>query len=789
MKRWAGFQAAVCALFVLALALGPGSSARAQAGAAQAEGSGTVRLEDDRGRALGAPVEACFVHGLSTDCVEVPADRAVLELRPFDSLRVEGPDHGPVRVRPRDLERAAELADPEHERPPRLVVPRKTLLRVRRAPERGLSANLYRPSGDFTRPVHAFDLARAPEGEEDGPVERKVPAGEWVLSLESRGLAPQLHSLVGDHEAEPGGVVTVTHHPRSGWSLVLRALDWASEEPLAGVDTRVTPKAPEAAEGEEPAGERVGRRAEPRRRTTSPAGLALVSAIGRPLADARLEHPAFVAHGVPAISGEPGAIVVREVALEPGGTVEAAIRVDGEPAVGWRCTIKDRTQRGDAQGRHFKRVVEAESDPRGLCRAERVPAGSYWLRAETPEEGDAPGAVERELTVANGDVTRLDLDLSPIRIEGDVFRGTEPMPGYRVEAHWVGDRASARLDEPVARAETDEDGAYQMEVWTPGVYFLSALDPEATAGSADGRREEVTGPSERIDFHLASANLEGVVVDPEGNPVAGVTVLVRLDELGEERHSSGTMLVTGEGGEFSVPLKEEALKIEVSVRSNRYTAREPVTVTVQKGEVPRPVVLTVTEREGVEGTLVGPAGTPVAGGWVGVFRSLPGAEPESLSSARTETDGGFRLPDPAAGPYTVYATGPGCPLTVREVSTLPADGWTLSCTPGGGSLQVRLRRPDGGPAQGQWLMLRTGGRAIPLAVLGNHLQVRGLSVQTNASGRLVIPDLPAGSWDVFVRSSEGRSGFVAGRSVDLLGSVTVTPGGVAELETTVAVEP
>ncbi len=786
MMRRVGLQAAGCALFVVTLGLGPASPVRAQAGAAEAEGaeaSGTVRLEDDRGQALDSPVEACFVHELSTDCVEVPADRAVLELRPFDSLRIEGRDHGPVRVRPRDVERSAERGG---EGPPRLTVPRKTLLRVRRAPERGLSANLYRPSGDFTRPAHAFDLARAPDAGEGGPVERKVPAGEWVLALESRGLAPQLHSLVGDQEAEPGGELTVTHRPRGGWSLVLRTVDWENEEPVAGAEARVTPRAPEAAEGEESDGGRGARSSEPRRRTTSSAGLALVSGIERPLADASVEHPDFVATEVPAIGGEPGAIVVRDVTLEPGGTVEVAIRVDGEPAVGWRCAIQDRTLREDAPGRHWVRLVEAESDPRGLCRAERVPAGSYWLRAEPPEDVDASGAVERELTVANAELTRLDLDLSPILIEGDVFRGTEPMPEYRIEAHWVGDRASVSLDEPVARATTDEEGAYEMEVWTPGVYFLSASDPGATAGSADSRREEVTGPSERIDFHLAPANLEGIVIDSEGNPVAGVRVSVRLDELGEARHSSGTMLVTGEGGEFSVPLEDEALKIEVSVRSSRYTAREPVTMTVQKGEIPPPVVLTVAERAGVEGTLVGSSGAPVAGGWVGVFRAASGGEPERLSSARTEGDGGFRLPDPGAGPYTVYATGPGCPLTVRHVPSLPTDGWTLSCVHGGGSLQVRLRRPDGGPAEGRWLMLRTGGRAIPLAVLGSHLQVRGLSVQTNASGRIVIPGLPAGSWDVFIQSSEARSGLLAGRPVDLIGSVTVTPGGVAELETTVA---
>lgn len=789
MMRRAGWQAVGFVLFVFTLGAGLGSSARARVGAAAAGGSeraGTVRLEDDRGRALESPVEACFVHELSTDCVEVAAERAVLELRPFDSLRVEGPDHGPVRVRPRDLERSTEQEGAD---PPRLTVPRKTLLRVRRAPERGLVANLYRPSGDFTRPVHAFDLVRASEGAEDEPVERKVPAGEWVLALESRGLAPQLHSLVGARAAEPGGEVTVTHRPRSGWSLVLRAVDWEDEEPVAGVEARVTPMAPEAAEGAESGGQRAGRRAEPRRATTSSAGLALVSAIERPLADASLEHPDFVATEVPAIGGEPGVIVVREVTLEPGGTVEVAIRIDGEPAAGWRCAIQDRTRRQDAPGRHWERLAEVESDSRGLCRAERVPAGTYWLRAEPPEEADASAAVERELVVTNAEVTRLDLDLSPILIEGDVFRGTEPMPGYRVEAYWVGERSSVSLDEPVARAETDGEGAYEMVVWTPGIYFLSAEDPDATAGSADSQREEVTGPSERIDFHFAPANLEGVVVDPEGNPVAGVTVLVRLDELGEDRHSSGTMLRTGEDGEFSVPLEDEALKIEVSVRSSRYTIREPVTVTVQKGEIPQPVVLTVAEREGVEGTLVGPSGAPVAGGWVAVFRPAPGGEPEPLSSAGTEADGGFRLPDPGTGPYAVYATGPGCPLTVREVSALPTDGWTLSCVRGGGSLRVRLRRPDGGPAEGQWLMLRAGSRAIPLSVFANHLQTRGLSVQTDAAGRIVIPGLPAGSWDVFIQSSEARSGLVAGRPVDLLGSVTVTPGGVAELETTVAVEP
>jgi hypothetical protein len=164
--------------------------------AQEAPDGDALRLVDDRGEPLGAPVEACFVQDLGTDCAEVPADGSGVAWRTFDLLRVEGPGHGPVTVR-----RSAVRPDEDGAR--RLVVPRKVTLRVRRPAigraGGGLSVALHPVTElDPSRPAHRVDLPAGAPGE--AFVEVGVPAGDWIVALESRGAAPDLHRL----DAPPG---------------------------------------------------------------------------------------------------------------------------------------------------------------------------------------------------------------------------------------------------------------------------------------------------------------------------------------------------------------------------------------------------------------------------------------------------------------------------------------------------------------------------------------------------------------------------------------------------------
>src|SRR6478609_4059002 len=146
----------------------------------------SLRLVDDRGKVITGELEVCFQIGTRSDCVPgrgtpVPVPPELL------SLRVEGPDHGPVSVRRQDLKLQPDGGLV-------LTVPRKALLQIGASPKERLVLSLYGQDDPAFR-VPSF------RREVQGGSAIKVPAGDHLVSLAASGLAPDLHLL----SARPGG--------------------------------------------------------------------------------------------------------------------------------------------------------------------------------------------------------------------------------------------------------------------------------------------------------------------------------------------------------------------------------------------------------------------------------------------------------------------------------------------------------------------------------------------------------------------------------------------------------
>ncbi|HSS48678.1 MAG TPA: hypothetical protein VLX28_07010, partial [Thermoanaerobaculia bacterium] len=94
-----------------------------------------LRLLDDRGKAITEELDVCFQIGTRSNCspwrgvpIEVPQE--------FVSVRVEGPDHGPVSAPRQGIEK-----EPNGDLS--LAVPRKAFLQVTGSPEERLTVSLY----------------------------------------------------------------------------------------------------------------------------------------------------------------------------------------------------------------------------------------------------------------------------------------------------------------------------------------------------------------------------------------------------------------------------------------------------------------------------------------------------------------------------------------------------------------------------------------------------------------------------------------------------------------------
>lgn len=705
-------------------------------------------LVDDLGQPLKSSVELCFVEGLGTDCVKHPAEAGPVELPAFGLLRAEGPDYGPVSVR------SGNLPAPE-DGVRRLPVPRKATLRVRNAESVRLTAALHSTEDlDPTRPAHS--LAVPPGGE------LKVPPGKWLLALESRGAAPDLHELA----ALPGSTHAILYRPRAGWSLIVRAVAKDDEAPVPGA--RVAVRAAEPLSGRSRDGETVDEERPSRTLETGADGLALISGLADTVVDAELRHPERVRTTLPGISSSPGTLELREIALGRGAVLEAEIRVDGEAAAGWRCSVLDRTRASLGRSRELG-TMEAGED--GVCRQERLPEGPVWLRV-TPPEGKA--AAEREVRLIDGETSSLVLHLSPIRVEGEVRKGEEPGDGYRIRIYPIKEQGATYFAEPVAETVTDDEGHYEATLWDEGLHGFRLADPAGR--TADTERADVQGPITRVDFRMAAGDIEGVVVRPGGDPVAGATVSVRW-EMGSSP-SSAREVRSGADGIFRLPLERAAGGLQVTARHPGY---EPDTVrlTLAEDVGPPTLVLTLRPDQLLHGRVVTAAGGPAAG--VLVMSSGGRSSLGSEAPATSDGKGRFDVTRSTGGPTRLYATGPGCPLMTERVPAEAPEPVVLTCAPESGTLQLQFVNPDGEPVSGVSVALRRGGDIFPSEVLGGHLYSLGQATASDGSGRLVVPGLSPGTYEIefggVSTEAVGFSGYA--------GSMAVLPGQVRELKVVV----
>src|SRR6185295_8419606 len=98
-----------------------------------------LRLVDDRGEAIPDAVSVCFQVDLAAQCMEVAPGKTAALPPSFASLRIEGPHHGPVSVRGRDLQPGPDGG------PAAVQVPRKAFLQVEKLPSDPVTLSVFRP--------------------------------------------------------------------------------------------------------------------------------------------------------------------------------------------------------------------------------------------------------------------------------------------------------------------------------------------------------------------------------------------------------------------------------------------------------------------------------------------------------------------------------------------------------------------------------------------------------------------------------------------------------------------
>jgi hypothetical protein len=701
----------------------------------------SFQFQDDQGLPIASDLQVCFVVGTRSDCrpvsglADLPAE--------FSSLRIEGPDHGPLSLKRSDLK-------PDAEGRVLVKVPRKAELRILRRQKRRLSLSLY-PQDDASFRTPAFRT----EVQADGWL--KIPAGDHLASLSSEGQAPDLHLL----SALPGSRMSLTYAAREGWSLLLRCLSAKSRQALG--DARVEVRGAEGfgAPGVPPA-----------QAATAAKGLAVVSGIRHALADATIEATGLLPRRVSGLSASRGTFAFREIDLEEGGTLRATVLLGGEPARDVACRVLEVNPNPmgpapDPEVRH-----EGKTGADGIFKSGKLPAGPYVLRVRA--EGGR-SFLDRTVALTAGEETSVEVVLSRIRVSGAVLRGREPAPGYVVtlsDADEIKPNATSRDAE--AEATADGEGKYEMVVWKPGEYFAILSSPEGSP--ATFRRLWLDRDEDDVDFYVEESGVGGAVVDEKGEPLPEAAVYFTWNQL------SHRMASTDSKGAFFFPVTE-AGEGEVKVMKSGYVPTEPLAVAVRPEAPTPPLVVRMKKAAVIAGRILS-AGGPAAGAAIQSYRMIPSGGAVFLGRTTSKPDGSFEVASAEAGPTSLYVSGAGCPLTSFLVQP-GLNGVSLRCAGLPSSLELTLKDPQGKPLPGRTVLVRAQGSFIPAAVLIEHLGQFRIQAASDGMGRLFLVGLAPGSYDLYLGDVTSPEMVALGSPEGFLMSTSLAPFMTVEVEATV----
>lgn len=717
------------ALLAAAIALGPIHAAGKPV---------SLQLVDDRGRGITGALEICFQVGTRSDCasrvapVEIP--------REFISVRVEGPDHGPVSVPRGSLKRKPNgdlLA----------AVPRKALLQIAGSPEERIAVSLY-PQDD---PVFRTPSFR---GEVRGGASLKVPAGDHLVSLAASGRAPDLHLL----RARPGGSERLVYRARPGWSLAMRCRAEKEGAPVQGARVDLG-----GMEGFS-AGKQTARQ------VSEQGGLALFSGIPHLLASARVDHPRYVPHREEGISASPGTFAFRDVLLEEGGRLRATVTSEGDPFPGVDCRVLeyDPNPRGPAP--EPKVHFQGATDRAGICRSGRIAAGPYTLRLAMP--GDR-SFLDRSVVLTNGEETAVAVPLASILVHGTVLRGSQPASSYGVTFSDQNEiKPNATRRDAQAEATTNEEGEYEALLRSPGDYYVGVQTPAGTP--AGFKRLHLESDEERVDFFLEEHDISGVVLDERDRPVEEAGVALSWNRYHR-------LAKTDEQGAFSFPLTEDG-QGTIQTGKPGYLSPSPLEVTALPGAYPPPLVLHLKRTGLLSGKILNSAG-PAAGASLFGYRLEPGGTATFLGLAVADAEGRFELAAADGAPTRIFVTGAGCPLISFDTVPSPEE-LTLRCPELPASLELRFADTHGKPLPGKAVFARRDGVIIPAEILSEHLSRLHLLAAADGGGRLLLPGLAPGSYDVYLTEATSPELVASGLPNGFLTASTLAPLTTTELEIT-----
>ncbi len=544
-----------------------------------------------------------------------------------------------------------------------------------------------------------------------------VPAGRFLLEIESSGYAPQavpaFDVAEGSREVDVGLVVL-----EPGSTLEGVVLD-GDGVPIAG-----------ATVGYEKTQAGFSYFVDNRSVTTGADGsFRIVDRREGEMLDLEVEQAGFVELNLPRVVVP--TLGGLEIRLEHGAALEGRVVGAGSGPVAGASVLVTRDSGGTGSSSGFMPLGSGTTDEDGRFRIEDLEptvarisvTARGWLKMER-------GEIELEV---GDDPTQVELELERgATVEGRVLLadGT-PAAGAEVRAVDSADRRRFRRQQP---ATVSGDGSYILEGVEPGSRLITVQLPD---GPRVSEELEVEPGINTLDLVLpAGVEVSGRVLDEDGAAVEGALVSLR---------EGGSF-----SGNFTARSGSDGAVVLASVQPGRYA------VTAEHADLaattlPEPIEVTdapilgleirLTSGSLVTGRVLGLAAEELVGTEVVAWRQSGGL----WKQGSVDSEGGFRLGPLEAGSWSVSVRTLGGRALEESLEILPGERNT--------TIDLDFGDKEGLTVTG--LVLAGGTPLAGAFVLLNGIDSsQGGTSQTDHEGRFTVRDLPGGNYRLTVRGFE-----------------------------------
>lgn len=359
--------------------------------------------------------------------------------------------------------------------------------------------------------------------------------------------------------------------------------------------------------------------------------------------------------------------------------------------------------------------------------------GSTWARKTIDL---APGTADQEL------------EIPPVHVTGTVRLGAEPIACTLV--------FGGRWGELRIATESNDDGRYSCTIPRAGRWTVSVSAESPTAFHREGIQVDVPvrtqeqRPAE-VDILVPDNSVSGLVVNTAGIPEP--RALVKALDLRTDSLTIGDVR-SGPDGSFRL-VGVPAGNLNLTALANGLSSGQ-VPVQIEEGRSLSGVTLRLRSKQGLEGTVTGPAG-PVFGARVIV---LPVGQVYG-DEVLTDTSGRFtvNLPEQSSSAVAVVmASGYALhwsrvALQARQSISIALERWGGTVKPGASNREAIIGRES-------TLFLVHNGSALGLNFLVGWLAANG--VQPGALWDHGFPQMPAGPYSPCRVSDESVGGVLLG---------------------------